>query len=143
MRESDVGIFLCRIEAGTVLTDARKVAMTEDLGIRIVLLQGTEKGNESGLLFGSTGVGRIAVGVETSLIADADGVLVVVAGMGADEVFMTRLIHLTVPGDVIVIGGEAEASLVTGDELGDREWTVAARGATVNNDEINVTHLSN
>lgn len=143
MRESDVGIFLCRIEAGTVLTDARKVAMTEDLGIRIVLLQGTEKGNESGLLFGSTGVGRIAVGVETSLIADADGVLVVVAGMGADEVFMTRLIHLTVPGDVVVIGGEAEASLVTGDELGDREWTVAARGATVNNDEINVTHLSN
>ena len=143
MRESDVGIFLCRIEAGTVLTDARKVAMTENLGIRIVLLQGTEKGNESGLLFGSTGVGRIAVGVETSLIADADGVLVVVAGMGADEVFMTRLIHLTVPGDVIVIGGEAEASLVTGDELGDREWMVAARGATVNNDEINVTHLSN
>ena len=143
MRESDVGIFLCRIEAGTVLTDARKVAMTEDLGIRIVLLQGTEKGNESGLLFGSTGVGRVAVGVETSLIADADGVLVVVAGMGADEVFMTRLIHLTVPGDVVVIGGEAEASLVTGDELGDREWMVAARGATVNNDEINVTHLSN
>lgn len=143
MWESDVGIFLCRIEAGTVLTDARKVAMTEDLGIRIVLLQGTEKGNESGLLFGSTGVGRIAVGVETSLIADADGVLVVVAGMGADEVFMTRLIHLTVPGDVVVIGGEAEASLVTGDELGDREWMVAARGATVNNDEINVTHLSN
>lgn len=143
MRESDVGIFLCRIEAGTVLTDARKVAMTEDLGIRIVLLQGTEKGNESGLLFGSTGVGRIAVGVETSLIADADGVLVVVAGMGADEVFVTRLIHLTVPGDVVVIGGEAEASLVTGDELGDREWTVAARGATVDDDEVNVTHLSN
>ena len=134
MRESDVGIFLCRIEAGTVLTDARKVAMTEDLGIRIVLLQGTEKGNESGLLFGSTGVGRIAVGVETSLIADADGVLVVVAGMGADEVFVTRLIHLTVPGDVVVIGSEAEASLVTGDELGDREWMVAARGATVDDD---------
>ena len=117
--------------------------MTENLGIRIVLFQRTEKGNESGLLFGSTGVGRTTLGVETSFIADADGVLVVVAGMGADEVFMTRLIHLTVPGDVIVIGGEAEASLVTGDELGDREWTVAARGATVNNDEINVTHLSN
>ena len=143
MRESEFGVFLGSVEAGTVLTDARKVAMTENLGIRIVLLQGTEKGNESGLLFGSTGVGRIAMGVETSLIADADGVLVVVAGMGADEVFMTRLIHLTVPGDVIVIGGEAEASLVTGDELGDREWTVAARGATVNDDEVDATHLEN
>lgn len=142
MRESDVGVLL-GIEAGTVLTDARKVAMTENLGIRIVLLQGTEKGNESGLLFGSTGVGRIAMGVETSLIADADGVLVVMPGMGADEVFMTRLIHLTVPGDVIVIGGEAEASLVTGDELGDREGPVAARGATVDDDEINASHFFN
>ena len=117
--------------------------MTEDLGIRIVLLQGTEKGNESGLLFLGTGVGRMTVGVETSLIADADGVLVVVLGMGADEVFMTRLIHLTVPGDVIVIGGEAEASLVTGDELGDREWMVAARGATVDDDEVDAAHFKN
>ena len=117
--------------------------MTEDLGIRIVLLQGTEKGNESGLLFGSTGVGRTTLGVETSLIADADGVLVVVAGMGADEVFMTRLIHLTVPGDVIVIGGEAEASLVTGDEVSDRKRPVAARGAAVDDDEVDASHLKN
>lgn len=86
------------------------------------------------LLFGCPGIGRTTLGVETSLIADANAVLVVVLGMGADEVFMTRLIHLTVPGDVIVIGGEAEASLVTGDELGDREWMVAARGATVDDD---------
>ena len=143
MRESEFGVFLGSVEAGALFTDARKVAMTEDLGIRIVLLQGTEKGNESGLLFGSTGVGRTTLGVETSFIADADGVLVVVAGMGADEVFMTRLIHLTVPGDVVVIGGEAEASLVTGDELGDREWTVAARGAAVDDDEVDAAHLKN
>lgn len=83
------------------------------------------------------------MGVKTALIADANAVLVVMAGMGAREVFMTGLIHLTIPGDVIVIGGEAEASLVTGDELGDREGPVAARGATVDDDEINASHFKN
>ena len=117
MRESDVGIFLRGIEAGTVLTDARKVAMTENLGIRIVLLQGTEKGNESGLLFGSTGVGRIAMGVETSLIADADGVLVVMTGMGAGQILMTGLIDLTIACDVVVITGEPETGIMAGNEI--------------------------
>lgn len=117
--------------------------MTEDDCVGVVLLQGTEKGNESGLLFGSTGVGRIAIGVETSLIADADGVLVVVAGMGAREVFVTGLEHLTITGDVVVVGGEAETGLVAGDELGDREGPVAARGAAVNDDEIDAAHLEN
>ena len=92
------------------------------------------------LLFGCPGIGRTTVGVETSLIADANAVLVVVLGMGADEIFMTRLVHLTITGDVIVVGGEAETGLVAGDEVSDRKRTVAARGATVNDDEVNATH---
>ena len=93
------------------------------------------------LLLGCPGIGRTALGVETSLIADANAVLVVVLGMGADEVFMTRLVHLTITGDVIVVGGEAETGLVAGDEVSDRKRTVAARGATVDDDEINASHL--
>ena len=108
--------------------------MTEDGGIGIVFLQTAEEGDEGLLLLGCPGIGRTTLGVETSLIADANAVLVVVLGMGAGEVFMTRLVHLTITGDVVVVGGEAETSLVTGDEVGDRERTVAARGATVNND---------
>ena len=83
------------------------------------------------------------MGVETSFIADANAVLVVVLGMGADEVFMTRLVHLTITGDVIVVGGEAETGLMAGDEVSDRKRSVAARGATVNDDEINASHLKN
>lgn len=83
------------------------------------------------------------MGVETSLIADADGVLVVMPGMGTREVFMTGLVHLTIAGDVIVVGGEAEASLVAGNEVSDRKRSVAARGATVNDDEVNATHFKN
>lgn len=93
------------------------------------------------LLLGRPGIGRTTLGVETSLIADANAVLVVVLGMGAGEVFMTRLVHLTITGDVIVIGGEAEAGLVAGDEVSDRKRPVAARGATVDDDEINASHL--
>lgn len=83
------------------------------------------------------------MGVEASLIADADAVLVVMAGMGAREVFMTGLVHLTITSDVIVVGGEAETGLVAGDELGDREGPVAACSAAVNDDEIDATHLLN
>lgn len=108
--------------------------MAEDGGVRVVLFQTAEKSNKGLLLFGRTGVGRTAVGVETTLIADANAVLVVMLGMGASEVFMTRLVHLTITGDVVVVGGEAETGLMTGDEVGDRERTVAARSATVNND---------
>lgn len=117
--------------------------MTEDGGVGIVGLQGTKEGDEGGLLFLGAGVGFTALGVDASLIADADAVLVVMAGMGAREVFMTGLIHLTIAGDVVVVGGEAETGLVAGDELGDREGPVAARGAAVDDDEVNAAHLKN
>lgn len=95
------------------------------------------------LLFGCPGIGRTTLGVETSLIADANAVLVVVLGMGAGEVFMTRLEHLTITGDVIVVGCEAETGLVAGNEVSDRERSVAARGATVDDDEVNASHFKN
>ena len=38
-RGLEVGVFGLGIEAGTVLTDTRKIAMTEDGGIGIVFLQ--------------------------------------------------------------------------------------------------------
>lgn len=95
------------------------------------------------LLLGCPGIGRTTLGVETSLIADANAVLVVVLGMGAGEIFMTRLVHLTITGDVIVVGGEAETGLVAGNEVSDRKRSVAARGATVDDDEVNASHLKN
>ena len=95
------------------------------------------------LLFGRPGIGRTTLGVETSLIADANAVLVVVLGMGAGEVFMTRLVHLTITGDVIVVGGEAETGLVAGNEVSDRKRPVAARGATVDDDEVDASHFKN
>ena len=67
------------------------------------------------LRFG-TSILRTAQGVETSLVAHTDGVLVVVAGMCPDEVLVTGLVDLAVTRDIIMVAGEAEACLVTGDE---------------------------
>ena len=133
-------IFTLRIEAGTGLVDTRQVAVTEDDGIRIVRLQRAEQGIQRRLLLAGTGVGVIAVLVKAALIADADAVLVVVAGMATDELFVPRLVQLTVAGDVVVIAGEPEAGIVTGNEVLDGEPTVSASGAAVDDDEIDFTH---
>lgn len=41
-RGLEVGVFGLGIEAGTVLTDTRKIAMAEDDGIRVVFFQTAE-----------------------------------------------------------------------------------------------------
>ena len=65
-------------ERGTGLVDALQFAVADDLGIGIVLLQGAEQ-REEGLLLGrGAGVGSAATFVEASLVADADGVGIVV-----------------------------------------------------------------
>lgn len=114
--------------------DVGKVTVTENLSVRIVLLQAAQQGDEGCLLLLGAGVGRTALLIQASLIADADGVLVVVAGMGTGKVLMTRLVQLTAAGDVVMVAGETETSSMAGDEGGDRETAVAAGGAAVNDD---------
>ena len=79
-------------------------------------------------------VGRTTVGSEASLIADTDGVLVVMPGMCPRQILMPRLIHMTVARDIIMVASEAEAGVVTGYEVLDREPAVAARRTAMNND---------
>ena len=127
-------ILLLRIEAGAVLVDVGEVAVTEDDGFGVVDAEGLEQGVQSGFLRCSAGVLGTALGVETALVADADAVLVVVAGMGAGEVLVAGLIQLAVALYVVVVAGEAEAAVVAGDERGDGERPVLAGRRTVNND---------
>ena len=89
-------------ERGTGLVDALQFAVADNLGIGIVLLQGAEQ-REEGLLLGrGAGVGGAATFVEASLVADADGVGIVVAGVGADHLLGTAEMQLSVAGDVVV-----------------------------------------
>ena len=98
--------------------------MTENDRIGIVDLQRLQQVPHGSLL----GIGPRVVGTtvssETTLIADTDGVLVVVAGVYPRQILMAGLVHLTVAGDVIMIAGEAETSLMAGDERRDGERPV-------------------
>ena len=127
-------LVLLGIEAGAVLVDAREVAVTEDDGFGVIDAQRLQQGMQGGLLRCGAGVLGTALGVETALVADADAVLVVVAGMGAGEVLVAGLIYLAVALNVVVVAGEAEAAVVAGDERGDGERFILAGRRTVNND---------
>ena len=130
----NVLVLLLGIEAGAAFTYVRQVAVTEDDGLGVVDAERLEQGVEGGLLRCGARVLGTALGVETAFVADADAVLVVVAGMGAGEVLVAGLIYLAVALYVVVVAGEAEAAVVAGDERGDGERPVLARRRTVNND---------
>ena len=103
-------VFSTGIEAGTGLADPGKVTMTKDLGIGVVGLQGAKKRDEGLLLGRGAGVGRLAIGIEASLITNAYTVGVVTTGVGSYHVLRTALVQVTVLGDVVVVAGGGEDS---------------------------------
>ena len=130
------------IEARTVLSDAWQVAVAQDDGLGVVDAEAFQEGVQGGLLFRGAGVLGSALGVQSTLVADADGVLVVVAGVGADEVLVARLVHLAVAGDVVVVAGESVSAVVAGDERRHREGLVLPRRTAVNDYQINLSHIA-
>ena len=122
------------IEAGAVLVDVGEVAMAEDAGIGMGLLQATEQAQQGAFLTGRAGVVGIAVLVEAPFVADAERVLVVAYGVGTDQLLVARLVGPAVAGDVVVVAGESEPFRVTADEGCHGKVLVRARGRTVNND---------
>ena len=122
-------VFSTGIEAGTGLADPGEVTMTKDLGIGVVGLQGAKKRDEGLLLGRGAGVGRLAIGIEASLITNAYTVGVVTTGVGSYHVLRAALMQVPVLGDVVVVAGGGEApGLVTGLEGFGGEVARDARG---------------
>ena len=133
-------VLLSRIEAGAVLVDVGEVAMAEDAGIGMGLLQATEQAQQGAFLAGCAGVGSVAVFVEAPFVADAERVLIVAYGVGAHQLLVARLVGPTVAGDVVVVARESEPFRVTADEGCHGKVLVRARGRTVDDNQINVPH---
>ena len=132
---------LCEgIEAGAVLVDVGEVAMAEDAGIGMGLLQATEQAQQGAFLTGRAGVVGIAVLVEAPFVADAERVLVVAYGVGTDQLLVARLVGPAVAGDVVVVARESEPFRVTADEGCHGKVLVRARGRTVDDNQIDVAH---
>ena len=134
------GVLFRGKEVGTGLGDMGQLAVAKDLGIGVVLLQGLQQGPHSVLLCFGAGVGRMAVGEQTALVADTDRVGVEVAGVGSDEVLVPGLVSLPVSRDVIVVSREPEAGLMTGNERGDREGPIFAGRGTMNDNKVYFSH---
>lgn len=135
-------VLVAGIEAGTGLVDVGQVAVAEDLGIGMPGLERLQQVAECAPLCLGAGVVFATLAVDASLVADADGVTVVVACVGTDEVLVAGLEDRSVAGDVVVVAGEAEALAVIGDERGDGVGVVLAGGRAVDDDEVDGSHGS-
>ena len=132
---------LCEgIEARAVLVDVGEVAMAEDAGIGMGLLQATEQAQQGAFLAGRAGVGGVAMLVEAPFVADTERVLVVAYGVGAHQLFVAHLVGPAVAGDVVVVAREPEPFRVTADEGCHGKVLVRTGGRTVDDNQINVAH---
>ena len=128
------------IKAGTVFVDVGQVTVTQDLCFGIFPFESLEQVKQCSLLSGGPGVGVMAVLVEASLITHAQGVAVVTYGMGTYELFVARLVGLAIAGDVVVVARVSKAVNVVADELHHAVALVAACGAAVDNNQLNMPH---
>ena len=89
-----------------------QVVMTQDHGFGIALVQFLKQSSHGSFLSRRARVGGLTADVEPALVADADGVGIVVQTVGADHPFRTAWLYRSVTTDhVVVADTELPASL--------------------------------
>ena len=88
---------------------AGQITVAHDTGFGMDCLQPFQQREQRLLLCLGTGVGFHALGIEAALVAHAQRVTVIACGMGAHQLFVARLIGMSVAGDIIVIARKAKA----------------------------------
>ena len=121
--------------------DVGEVAVADDLGIGIVALQVLQEEPKSRFLLRGASVGITAFFVEASFIADADGVLVVVADMGAGIFLGATFSDLTIAVDIPVVADHLPAAgLVPAVDVVDRDVLGGASARTVKHNIKDFAH---
>ena len=117
--------------------------MAKDAGIGVIDLQSTKQGDEGSFLGRGSGVGRLAIGIETTLVADADTMGVIATGVGTNHLLGAALVQLAVLGDVVMVArGLKTPTLVAclevlgGKVLGD------FRGGAMDNNQVYSSHFT-
>ena len=120
-----------------------ELIVADNLGIRIVLFQRDEQCVESELLGRCAGVGGAAFLIEATLVADADGVGIIMPGVGTDHLLGTAEVQLSVAGDVVVVAAALPAfGFVHLVEPFHGNVLVRSRGRAVNDNQIYSSHSS-
>ena len=114
--------------------DTFEFAMADDPSLRVAAVQVFEQAKHGCLLSVGTRIGGLTADIETALVADADRVGVVVAGVGSDYRLRTAWLNLSVTTDnVVVADAEFKAPLaVPGIYLSGRTRLVGPHSRTMN-----------
>ena len=117
--------------------------MAKDAGIGVVDFQGAEQRHEGPLLGRGTGIIGLTIGIEASLIADANTVGVVATGVSTDHLLGAALVQLAVLGDVVMVARGLKAptlvaclEVLGGKVLGD------FRGGAMDNNQVYSSHFT-
>ena len=106
-----VSVFPDSIEAGAVLARVQ-VVVADDQGAGVTPVQVFEQLSHGLLLCLGARVGGLSADIQATLVADADGVAVVVQAVGPDQKLGPARLHLSVAADdVVVADAELEAPL--------------------------------
>ena len=135
------GVFRLAVETGTVFGDVGEVAVADNPGLGIGLLEILQEEPEGGLLSGSAGVGIAAFRVFTTDVADADGVAVVVLDVGAGVFLFAALLDGAVLLDHPVIADHSPAfGTVAAVDVIDGPVLIRARAGAVYDDVQHFFH---
>ena len=136
-----IPILFLGIEARTVLVYTGQVAVADNLGLGVFELQQAEQREQRVLLCRCPGVFRLALWVQSALVAYAQRMFVVALGMSTHKVLVACLVQLSVAGDVVVVAGESEAVPMAADKLLHGESPVAPRRTAVHDDHVDSSHI--
>ena len=114
--------------------------MADNLSIGIVLFQRDKQRVESELLGWCPGVVGTSLLIETA-VADADGVGIIMPGVGTDHLLRTAEVQLSVAGDVVMVAAALPAfGFVHLVEPFQRNMLVRSRCRAVNDNQIYSSH---
>ena len=121
--------------------DVGKVAVTDNLGLRIALLQAPEEEPKGSLLLGCAGVGFASLVIQAAYVADADGMFVVVSDMGSGLALRTTCLDGAILQDYPVVAAAGPSlGTVTMVEVGDGPLLTLPGGGTVDYDVQHLLH---
>ena len=137
----EVGVLALRIETRTGLVDVGQIAVTDDLGFGVGQLQTLQEVVEGGLLCWCTSILVATLWVEATFVTDANGVLVVVAGVGSSHFLRTTEMDFSISGNIVVVAAAIiTASSVTAVEVFERKFLITACCAAVQHDVLHFEH---
>ena len=130
------GVVLAGKETRAIFGYMRQLAVTHDMGRRILGLEFLEELVHRVLLSFSAGVFRLAILIQTTFIADAKGAMVVVTGMNALNRLWQQRDDVAIAQDVVVIRALSVLGFAGSDEGFNAERAVAFSCTAVYDEQL-------